>query len=129
MRAFCASDGHEFDAESRAHALRPLLADDEVGQLWVLDQASSLTGYVVVTWGYSLESGGRDVVLDEIYVAEQGRGLGGTLLEHAVHEAETAAARVVFLETEVDNERARSFYRRHGFAAEASVWMRRALAD
>lgn len=25
-------------------------------------------GYAIVTWGYSLESGGREALLDEIYL-------------------------------------------------------------
>jgi ribosomal protein S18 acetylase RimI-like enzyme len=33
----------------------------------------------------------------------------------------------MFLETEAHNERVRGFYARHGFAAEDSVWMSRAL--
>ncbi len=75
-------------------------------------------GYLVLTIGYSLERGGRDAFIDELYVRPQWRGLGlGTL---AVATAEVAARRLgvraVHLEVDTTNERARRLYERIGFA-------------
>ena len=108
-------------------ALRPMLDDDTLGQVWVVDDEGVLTGYAIVTWTWSLESGGRDCILDEIYVADAGRGRGSALLSHALDHASTFGAMAVFLETEAPNERARGFYVRHGFVVEDSVWMSRPL--
>lgn len=71
---FYAEDGHEYDEGRIRAALDPLLADDAHGQVWVLhrsvdDLASDLLGYAVLTWGWSLESGGREGLLDEFFVA------------------------------------------------------------
>jgi GNAT superfamily N-acetyltransferase len=125
---FCAIDGHEF-ATARVHsALRPLLVDDGLGQVWVLaDEGGGLGGYAVVTWGWSLEAGGREALLDELYVRERNRGAGARLLEAAVVGSRGAGASRLFLETESANAAVRRFYARHGFAAEGSVWMQRPL--
>jgi GNAT superfamily N-acetyltransferase len=116
-------DGHEFDERRIVAALSPLLADDALGQVWVLDDGDDVSGYVMVTWSWSLESGGRDCILDELYVRDQGQGRGSELIERAILEAEQSGALAIFLETEEHNARARGFYARHGLQVENSVWM------
>jgi len=127
VEEFCAADRHDFDAARVTRALVPLLADDAVGQVWLLESAGQAHGYAIVTWTWSLESGGRDCILDEIYVRQPGHGHGSRLLEHALAEAEARGALAVFLESESHNDRARSFYARHGFGVEDSVWMSQPL--
>lgn len=126
IRAFYTVDGHPYDAATVDRALGPLLADDSHGQVWVLDDGGVLIGYAVVTWSWSLESGGRDM-LDEIYVDRRGGGLGARLLAAVMAAARDAGAASMFLETEAANDGARRFYARHGFAAEDSIWMGSAL--
>jgi len=119
IREFYAVDRHEFDVERVARGLDPLLADDTHGQVWLINKS----GYAVVTWGWSLESGGREALLDEIYVRDRGRGVGRELLTHAMAAAAKAGAIRMFLETEAHNERVRAFYASLGFATEDSTWM------
>ena len=116
-------DRHAYDEDRVAAALAPMLADDSLGQVWVLDDGIGPTGYAIITWTWSLESGGRDCILDEIYVREQGAGAGAELIERAISEAEAYGALALFLETEAHNTRVRGFYSRHGLAVEDSVWM------
>ena len=116
-------DRHAYDEDRVAAALAPMLADDSLGQVWVLDDGIGPTGYAIITWTWSLESGGRDCILDEIYVREQGAGAGAELIERAISEAEDFGALAIFLETEAHNSRVRGFYSRHGLAVEDSVWM------
>jgi len=127
VRAFYVIDEHEFDESVVRAALIPLLNDDTFGQVWVTDDGA-LGGYAVVTWGYSLESGGRECLVDEIYVERRSNGTGARLLEAALEGAKQGGARAVFLETEAHNERVRSFYVRSGFEIEDSVWMSRSLS-
>lgn len=130
VQEFYAMDGHTYDEARVRAALQPLLDGDSVGQVWVAQATDgSLSAYVVTTWGYSLESGGADCVVDEIYVRDRGRGLGAALLGHALDAAATAGARRAFLESERPNEAARRFYRRVGFVDDDSVWMHRWLID
>jgi GNAT superfamily N-acetyltransferase len=82
-----------------------------------------LEGYVVITWGFSLESGGRDVLLDEMYVSEPGSGTGSILLDRVIAHVRDLGFTSIYLETEMENAAARRFYGRHGFEVEDSVWM------
>ncbi len=129
---FYAVDGHAYDEARLRAALGPLLVDDTHGVVWLVGERESErereadeAGYAIVTWGYSLESGGRDVLLDEVYVRDRGRGVGSAVLEEVLAECRRRGLERMFLETEAPNEQARRFYRRHGFAADDSIWMSR----
>jgi ribosomal protein S18 acetylase RimI-like enzyme len=122
---FCTIDGHEFDVARIDRGLLPLLRDDTHGQVWILGDQP--IGYAVVTWSWSLENGGRDCILDELYVASRGSGLGTHLLTEVIKHARAAGAAAMFIETEAPNDRARSFYKKLGFQVEESTWLSRDL--
>lgn len=123
VREFYALDRHEYDETRVRAALGPLLAGDEYGQVWLLVVGVAAAGYAVVTWGWSLESGGREALLDEIYIRGRGNGFGRLLLTQAMRAAARAGAKRMFLEIEAHNQRVRGFYASLGFAPEDSVWM------
>ncbi len=119
-RKFCALDQHPFD-EVRARAgFSPLLADDTHGVVWITDRPDS---YAVVTWGWSIEVGGPEAVLDEVLASERGKGHGAALIEHLLTDVRRRGFARVVLETEMHNERVRTLYQRHGFVADDSIWM------
>jgi GNAT superfamily N-acetyltransferase len=128
---FYAVDRHPFDSERVDAALMPLLADDQHGQVWLIGVGDDgrAAGYAVVTWSWSLESGGRDCILDELYIRDRGRGLGTAALHEIMERSAAYGASAMFLETEAHNHRARAFYARNGFTADDSIWMSRAVAD
>jgi GNAT superfamily N-acetyltransferase len=125
IREFYLIDHHDYD-ENRLRASLPALLDsDDLGVVWKLD--SPAQGYAVLTWGYSLESGGREALIDEIYVRSRGAGLGVKLLSHILDDCRDRGIVRMFLETESHNVRVRSFYARAGFAEDDSIWMSRWL--
>jgi GNAT superfamily N-acetyltransferase len=121
---FNEADRHHHDAVRVRAALQPLLASDDLGVVYLFGEG---VGYALVTWGYSIESGGRDALLDEIYLRERGEGRGGKLLNAVLDDLAGRGLPRVFLETEAHNERVRRFYARHGFRTEDSIWMSRNL--
>lgn len=133
IRAFYVEDGHPYDEARVLRALMPLLVDDTYGQVWLVcadgdpRADGQLLGYAVLTWGWSLESGGREGLLDEIFAAQRGEGLGGQLMEHVIGVAREAGCRTLFLETEAANDDARRFYARHGLVEQDSAWMSREI--
>jgi ribosomal protein S18 acetylase RimI-like enzyme len=119
MRALYDEDGSTPLREDAAEtALRALLAAPDRGLVWVIEQAGEAAGYLVLTWGYSLEFHGRDAFIDELYVAPsyRGAGLGRQAVEWAEAACMAHGAGAVHLEVEIDNERAHALYRRRGFA-------------
>lgn len=124
-----------FDFERTSASVAPLLEDDRFGVVFVAEgddvgggRPTALVGYLVLTWGYSLESGGREALIDEVYAEPRGLGVGSALVNAAVAECEQRGVRRLFLETEVVNDGARRLYRRHGFDADDSIWMSRWLS-
>ena len=125
VAGFCELDHHPYDEARVARALGPLLADDAFGQVWLVGDGAGAPpiGYAVVTWGYSVESGGREALLDEIFVRDRSRGLGSEALRELLAVCRAQGVRRMFLETEAHNTRVRRFYARHGFTVEDSIWM------
>ena len=118
-------DGHAHDDTRVRAALAPLLRDDELGVVYLFGEPAS--GYAVVTWGYSIESGGRDALLDEMYIRSRGQGFGGVAFEEVLDDLRQRGLTRMFLETERPNTKVRTFYTRHGFKEDDSIWMSREL--
>lgn len=129
IKEFCEIDNHEFDDARIEKSLVPLLKDAGRGRVIILEVEGELKGYAVLTWGWRLESGGRESLLDEIYVRERNQGWGALLLERVVATAKENGAQIIFLETELANERVRDFYLRHGFNKEDSIWLSQKLTQ
>ncbi len=123
VEEYCVADDHPFDESTVRRALGPLLVDETYGVVWVVEHSGTPAGYAVVTWSWSLESGGRDALLDEIYIAEPGRGIGSALMNKILEHCRARGLPRIFLETEQPNVDARRFYGRHGFRSEDSIWM------
>jgi GNAT superfamily N-acetyltransferase len=97
-------------------ALTELLADASLGVV-LLDDDTAIAGYAVVTLGFSLELGGRDAFVDELYVepAFRQQGRGSALLAAAKDWARRARARVIHLEVAQPDEAKVRFYTAAGF--------------
>jgi ribosomal protein S18 acetylase RimI-like enzyme len=94
--------------------------------VWISGQPAA---YAVLTWGWSIEVGGWEAVLDEIYVSARSSGYGAALLRHVVADARSRGVARIFLETERHNTRARTFYARNGFSEDDSIWMSATFVD
>jgi GNAT superfamily N-acetyltransferase len=131
---YCEADRHRFEEAVVRDGLTPLLSDDTFGVIWMIEPeadaapgSATAEGYVVVTWGWSIEIGGLDVVLDEFYVRSQGKGKGSDALRVVEADCRRRGVKRIFLETELANERARRLYERHGYRADTSIWMSKEL--
>lgn len=127
-KEYCDADGHLFDEQLVRSGFGPLLDTDDHGVVWMLDnRVGRCVGYAVVTWSWSIESGGREGLLDEIYVSERDAGIGSSAVEAILADCRDRGLPRLFLETETANDGARRLYLRHGFAVEDSIWMTRDL--
>ncbi len=106
-----------FDEAAICAALTQLLADPSLGRVWLIVAGERPVGYVVLTYGFSLESHGRDALIDEIYLMPDYRdqGVGRRVLQQMEAEARRLGATRLYLEVEQSNTRAQAFYRQLGF--------------
>lgn len=128
MRAFSEEVSAPLSPSHILGALEPLLADPAIGDIWVCEDQQIL-GYLVITWGWGIESGGKEALIDEIFISPDHRnqGLASSLIQAAIDKAKQLGTKTVFLETEANNPESRALYERLGFEVESSVWMRSLL--
>ena len=128
MRAYYEFDSLEFDPVHAKRALEQMIREDH-GRAWIVQLEHQPAGYVVVLWSFSLEYGGRVLEIDELFIQAEfrGLGLGKATLEFVEAQAREVGAVIVTLETELENENARTFYGRHGFTELMRKLMRKRL--
>ena len=99
------------DATRRA-AILPLLEGSPHGAVYLIGPGRAPIGYVIVSFGWSVELGGMDGFVDEIYIrpAVRGRGIGSEVLLALPKALAGAGLRALHLEVARDNERARRLY-------------------
>lgn len=119
VRAYHAFEQIDRSEVQRADAVRTLLTDDRLGGIWLLVPGDDAVGYLALTYGYSIEFGGRDAFIDEFYVDEthRGRGYGRTALRMIQDIAAAAGVQALHLEVARDNLNATRLYSACGFQA------------
>jgi ribosomal protein S18 acetylase RimI-like enzyme len=118
LARFNASQGYAYDAAAARFALGELLAKPELGRAYWIRRDGASVGYAVLCFGWSLEWGGRDAFVDEIFVEApaRGRGVGRAALRALIREAERLGVRALHLEVESGNAAGQALYRSEGFA-------------
>ncbi|HEX7830010.1 MAG TPA: GNAT family N-acetyltransferase [Thermoanaerobaculia bacterium] len=114
-RAFYEEEGYPYTEELFARALREVLANPALGRVLII---GDYTGYLIVAFGFSIEFGGRDAFLDELYVVPEarGQGLGTAAIDEAERVCRENDIHALHLEVEFTNESAKRLYARRGFA-------------
>ena len=115
MREYYAYDGHAWDEAGARHALLGLLEDPQYGYAWLILDDQRPVGYVVLTFGYSLEFLGRDAFIDELFLLlpYRGRGWGTKTLAFLEQQAQLNNVRAIHLEVVRGNDAAAALYRKN----------------
>ena len=124
LRIYCNEANTPLTDEHLLAGLTPLLSENQHGVVLVAEE-EEIIGYSILTWGWGIESGGMEALVDEmlIHPSRRGEGIGERLLQATLEQAKHAGVKVVFLETESDNPRSRKLYSKLGFEEETSIWM------
>ncbi len=106
-----------FEESMARNALEQLLQDDSLGYVWLIYCGEKAIGYLVLTFGYSLEFGGRDALIDELYIREGYRraGIGTKVLEFVTEFCNSLEIKAIHLVVERKNNTAHSLYRKMRF--------------
>lgn len=115
--AFHAEMGIELDEERRQAALLPLLEGIPHGCVYLIGPARAPLGYAVLTFGWSVEFGGMDAFVDEIYVrpAVRRRGIATETLLELPKALASGGIKAVHLEVDREDASAQKLYQRSGF--------------
>jgi ribosomal protein S18 acetylase RimI-like enzyme len=131
MRGLYEHERIGFDETAARRALVELLEDDSRGLAHLILLGGGVAGYLVLTFGFSLEFGGRDAFVDELFVREEfrGRGAGKAALRFAGEVCRARGIRALHLEVERANEGAQGLYRRAGFVDHDRYLLTKWLSD
>jgi diamine N-acetyltransferase len=125
IQGFYEYDHHPYDEDRVQPTLARLLEDKNLGGVWLIQADNENIGYIILTWGYSLEYYGRDAFIDELYIREsyRGQGIGLKAIAFAEETARSFGVNALHLEVERENSKAQSFYRKTGFEDQDSYLM------
>jgi ribosomal protein S18 acetylase RimI-like enzyme len=118
IAAFHGEEGITLDAAKRRAAIAPLLDGIPHGAIYLIGPPRAPIGYVIVTFGWSVEFGGMDGFIDEIYVRPgvRGRGIANEVLLTLPRSLAEAGMKAIHLEVDTENQSARRLYKRAGFS-------------
>jgi ribosomal protein S18 acetylase RimI-like enzyme len=117
MTEFYLESGYALHEARSRDAFQYLLEDASLGQIWLLQQNEEIAGYIVLTLGFSMEFGGRDAFVDDLYLRPsfRGKGLGRAALDVLFAECRRRQVKAVHLEVDDQNVVAKSLYAHFGF--------------
>ena len=117
MREFYSAEHLELDESSAGRALHDLIEHAGHGKAVLIEDERVALGYLVLTYGFSLEFGGRFALLDELYVRPsfQGKGIGTAAMSFVEELCRRAGMAAVRLEVHRTNGIAQRLYRRAGY--------------
>lgn len=119
-----------FREEKVREILQELLESPHAGRAFLIFSGERCVGYLVLSFDFSLEYGGKNAWIDELFVerAFRGKGVGAKTLEFAFQAARECGAKVLHLEVNRGN-RAIDLYRRHGFEEHDRYLMSKRLVE
>lgn len=129
IREYYNYDGHEFNEARVQGALKEIFNNSTLGKIWFISWNEEVIGYLILTFGFSVEFGGRDAFVDEFYIREayRGKGLGRKSIEFVEETAKKLGVKAVHLEVSRSNTNAQAFYRKLGFTDRSYYLMTRLL--
>ncbi len=110
-------DGELPDVDRWAAAALELIQHPELGQIWLICHEDQVIGYMVATYGFSLEFYGRGIIIDELFVADayRSQGFGRQAIEFVEDFARSQGLHSLTLDVDIANARGQQFYQARGF--------------
>ncbi len=117
VAAFHAEAGIGSSEDHRRAAVQPLLEGIPYGAVYLIGPARAPVGYIIVTFSWSVEFGGMDGFVDELFIRPpvRGRGIASEVLIALPRTLAEAGIRALHLEVDKDNEAAQRLYARARF--------------
>ena len=117
MRQFYAIDAYPFDVYLARSTMQQIVEDASLGRVWLIYRQETAIGYVVLTFGFSLEYHGRDAFIDELFLldAYRGQGIGSQVMQFVLDVCPALGIHALHLEVERTNVAGLRLYRKYGF--------------
>jgi ribosomal protein S18 acetylase RimI-like enzyme len=125
IREYYVYDRHEIDEAIIRSSLDGALVENHHIRIWIIEVEGQAAGYLAVAIGFTIEAGGNDGFLDELYLREpfRGRGIGRQAVAFAISACPALGIRRLSLEVERHNVRAKRLYEDIGFESHDRILM------
>jgi ribosomal protein S18 acetylase RimI-like enzyme len=117
VAAFHKEAGIALSDGARSQGITTLLEGSPHGVIYLIGPARAPIGYIVITFGWSLEFGGLDGFVDEVYVRPgvRGRGIASEVLQALPRALAGVGLKALHLEVDRSSEARQKLYARAGF--------------
>lgn len=122
VRAYHKAEGIEVSSSKLMNAVYPLLRkQNEHGCILLVSIDTDVIGYVALCFGYSIEFGGRDALIDELYLKNEYRGkkIGKAVLNDCKGLASELGLQALHINVRDDPSKLRQLYEDCGFSVRA----------
>jgi ribosomal protein S18 acetylase RimI-like enzyme len=116
MAEFHAESNYPLDRQWAARSFGELMRNSDRGVAWIARRDAQPVGYVVMTTKHSMESGGPDAFIEDLFVRPDARrqGVAKALLDALFAECRLRGVLAVHVEVGHDNDAASGLYAAFG---------------
>ena len=117
MKAFYAIDNYPIDKEKSKTLFQEFISNEHLGKSWLIYSENEIVGYIILTFIFSFEYGGKIAFVDELFIKEtaRGKGFGNEAIQFIQQEVPKLSLKLLYLEVEPHNENAQKLYLAHDF--------------
>ena len=117
MQDFYAIDNYPMDVEVAKNLFHEFISNENLGKSWLIYSENEIVGYIILTYIFSFEYGGKIAFLDELFIKEtaRGKGIGKEAIQFIQREVPKLSLKLLYLEVEPHNENAQKLYLAHDF--------------
>ena len=117
MEDFYAIDNYPMDVEVAKTLFQEFISNEHLGKSWLIYSEKEIVGYIILTFIFSFEYGGKIAFVDELFIQEtaRGKGFGKEAIQFIQQEVPKLSLKLLYLEVEPHNENAQKLYLAHDF--------------
>ena len=117
MQDFYAIDNYPMDVEVAKKLFQEFISNEHLGKSWLIYSENEIVGYIILTFIFSFEYGGKIAFVDELFIKEtaRGKGIGKEAIQFIQKEVPKLSLKLLYLEVEPHNENAQKLYLAHDF--------------
>lgn len=112
MQDFYAIDNYLMDIEESKKLFQEFITNVNLGKSWLIFSENEIVGYIILTFIFSFEYGGKIAFIDELFIKETARGKGfeKEAIQFIQVEVLKLSLKLLYLEVETHNENAQKLY-------------------
>ena len=120
----------EFNIDKNLKIVDELLNNSNLGKIFLIRSGNETVGYIIITYGFSIEYGGGLALIDELYIKKEFRnkGIGTETLKFVEENCKVSGMETIHLQVKNFNSSAKKLYATLGYEEIDRVFMRKVIS-